>query len=99
MDRRSESRLYVQIPGSYRITGDQPRHMFLSQISASGCRISESLSPLRAGQAIDLHLGQIGPIPAEVRWRDDAQVGVAFVDALDSAVVGFFAAYCGSAEH
>lgn len=94
MDRRRERRLFVDIPGHYTVPGAPPQHMFLSQISVGGCRISEAESPLEPGQAITVHLGQMGPIPAEVRWRDDTHVGVAFITPLDAAIVDFFAAYC-----
>lgn len=98
MERRSESRLAVEIPGYYKISGGPPHNMFLSQISAGGCRITDAESPLETGQAIDVHLGQMGPIPAQVRWRDGAHVGVAFDDALDPEIVGYFAAYCRRAD-
>jgi hypothetical protein len=68
--------------------------MFFSQISTSGCRLTEDDCPLAVGDLIELHLGPVGPIDATVRWTRDGKAGVQFQAALEPAIVDFFAAYC-----
>lgn len=92
MGRRNESRLSVDLPGSY-IRCDRSHAMFFSQISASGCRLTTDDSDLRVGDAIGLYLGPVGPIDGIVRWVSDGCAGVEFGVPLDAAVVGYFAAF------
>lgn len=96
-DRRRESRLFVQVPGTYR-EADGPAHEILfSAISANGCRLSNVEAHLDVGNVIALNLGPIGPLQATIRWRDDTAAGVEFDETLEPAVVEFFAAFCGTA--
>ena len=93
MERRSESRLSVELPGSYHTPGQESRSMFFSQISSKGCRITGYDMQLEAGDAVDLHLGAIGPIPGIVRWAAPKTAGIEFDTALDAAIVSYFTAF------
>lgn len=94
MERRSERRLFVEVPGHYKVPESRSRYIFFSQISAGGCRLTEDDSPLEPGVLIELHLGPVGPLEATVRWKRDGMVGVQFSVPLEDAIVDFFAAYC-----
>ena len=82
------------MPGHYQTPGSRSRYIFFSQISAGGCRLTEEDSPLETGEMIELHLGPVGPLEANVRWKRDNMVGVQFSVPLEPAIVDFFAAYC-----
>lgn len=99
MERRRENRLFVEVPGTYEESCDPTRshHIVFSAISANGCRLNKVAPHIGVGDVIALNLGPIGPIEATVRWRNADQAGVEFRDALDPAIVDFFAAYCGAA--
>jgi hypothetical protein len=99
MDRRSESRLFVEVPGSYHEVGpDGPSHdIVFGAISGGGCRLNKVEPHVAVGDVIALSLGPIGPLEATIRWRRGDQAGVQFHERLDPAIVDFFAAYCGAA--
>lgn len=97
MDRRRENRLFVEVPGSYQETGAALREIVFGAISASGCRLNRVEPHVGVGATIALNLGPIGPLKATIRWRCDEAAGVEFHEALEHAVVDFFAAYCGAA--
>jgi hypothetical protein len=97
MDRRRESRLFVEVPGSYQEDGAQPQDIMFDAISANGCRLNRVAAHLRVGDSVDLHLGPIGPLRATIRWRRDAMAGVEFHEPLEPAIVDYFAAFCGAA--
>lgn len=96
MQRRSESRLSVDLPGSYTARGIS-RAMYFSQISSKGCRVTTDEIDLHIGEAISLYLGPVGPIDGIVRWRSGDRAGIEFEAALDGAVVGYFAAFIDEA--
>lgn len=95
MERRRESRLFVNAPGTYRLAGGEPRTMSFSQISANGCRIVEHGCKLAEGDRIEIALGPVDGVTATVRWCADDMAGVQFDEALDPLIVDFFAAHCG----
>lgn len=97
MDRRRESRLFVEVPGTYDGADATERHIVFAEISANGCRLNKVEPDLGVGDVISLNLGPIGPLTATIRWRREDQAGVEFHEALEPAIVDFFAAYCGPA--
>lgn len=97
LDRRRESRLFVEVPGSYEEAGASLHVIMFSAISANGCRLNHIAPHMRIGDVIALYLGPIGPVKATIRWRGDSSAGVEFHEPLEDAVVDFFATYCGAA--
>lgn len=97
MTRRSESRLFVEVPGSYQAAGTDECHIVFSAISANGCRLNHVEPDVGVGDVIAVNLGPIGPLKATVRWRHESSAGVQFHETLEMAIVDFFAAYCGAA--
>lgn len=97
MNRRRESRLFVEVPGSYQETDTDLREIVFSAISASGCRLNHVEPHVAVGEVIAVNLGPIGPLRATVRWRREDSAGVEFHELLEPAIVDFFAAYCGAA--
>jgi hypothetical protein len=97
LDRRRESRQFVEVPGSYQETGTALREIVFGAISARGCRLNRVEPHVGVGDVIALNLGPIGPLQATIRWRRGEAAGVEFHEALEHAIVDFFAAYCGAA--
>jgi hypothetical protein len=99
MERRRESRLFVEVPGSYQEAGAATREfdILFDQISANGCRLNRVAPHMGVGDVIALHLGPIGPLAGTIRWRRDNTAGVEFHEPLEPAIVDFFAAFCGAA--
>lgn len=97
MDRRRESRLFVEVPGSYQDADAQQCDIVFSAISANGCRLNHVAPHIGIGDVISVNLGPIGPLAATVRWRHESSAGVQFHETLETAIVDFFAAYCGAA--
>ena len=97
MNRRSESRLFVEVPGSYQAGDGGPCHIVFSAISANGCRLNHVEPHIGVGDVVSVNLGPIGPLKATVRWRHESSAGVQFHETLEMAIVDFFAAYCGAA--
>jgi hypothetical protein len=93
MERRTESRLSVDLPGSYQSADGPSRSMFFSQMSSKGCRLQAYDLDLATGDGVELFLGPVGPIAGTVRWAGGNAAGVEFHTALDSAIVGYFAAF------
>jgi hypothetical protein len=97
MERRRESRLFVEVPGSYCEADAAAQDIMFGAISASGCRLNHVAPHLRPGDVIELHLGPIGPLRATIRWHRDGMAGVQFDEQLEPAIVDYFAAFCGAA--
>lgn len=93
MERRSERRLSIDLPGSFRRHNDPLQVMYFSQLSSRGCRMRTEDPALFAGERIELFLGPVGPIDAHVRWIDEARAGVEFAAPVDAAIVGYFVAF------
>lgn len=97
MNRRKESRVYTEVPGTCRAADGFSQSIFISEISPNGCRFADEQFRLAVGDAVELSLGPVGAFTATVRWRNGALVGVQFDTTLHPAIFSHFAAYCRSA--
>lgn len=87
-DNRRETRHVVQVAGRYRSKHGQSRDIWIKDISEFGCRFFDRFSVLEVDSTILVKVGNIGPIPTEVKWRDGSTVGGQFEKALHPSVVG-----------
>lgn len=55
-------------------------------LSESGCRISES-GIAKMGEHVSIKIGTIGPIPATIRWKSEADSGLKFDTPLHTSVL------------
>jgi hypothetical protein len=97
MDKRRESRLFVEVPGSYKAADAEQCDIVFSAISSNGCRLNHVAPDIGVGDIVSVNLGPIGPLKSTVRWRHESSAGVQFHETLEMAIVDFFAAYCGAA--
>ena len=83
---RAQKRHDLQIFGRvFTITGS--RDVAILDLSSDGCRIRDKGAHLTPGARVTLKIGPIGPLTAEVKWRQDAYVGMQFETALYPSVL------------
>lgn len=87
VDLRREQRHMVHVAGRYRPRHGNSRDIWIKDLSEYGCRFFDKFSVLELGKQILVRIDYIGPIPAEVKWRDRSNVGVEFESALHPSVM------------
>ncbi|MBX7496903.1 hypothetical protein K3172_13655 [Qipengyuania sp. 6B39] len=90
-ENRREERFTVQVAGRYRGRHGGSRDIWFKDISEYGCRFFDKFSILEVDSEILVKLGNIGPIPALVKWRDGSTVGAEFDRPLHPSVLGHIA--------
>lgn len=98
MENRREDRHLVQVAGAYRSREGGSRDVWIKDISETGCRFFDKFSILKVGTEVLVKLGNIGPIPAHVRWREDNIVGAEFVTKLHPSVMGHIVEFMSQSE-
>ncbi|WP_171033093.1 PilZ domain-containing protein [Qipengyuania marisflavi] len=86
-NHRREERHHVQVAGHYRARQGGKRDVWIKDISEYGCRFFDKFSVLDDGSNILVRVGNIGPIPAIVRWREGSVVGAQFERPLHPTVL------------
>ena len=86
-EHRREARHNVNVAGRYRARSSGARDVWIKDISEYGCRFFDKFSILETGKPILVRVGQIGPIPAEVKWRKGSVVGAEFETPLHPSVL------------
>ena len=86
-EHRREARHNVNVAGRYRARSSGARDVWIKEISEYGCRFFDKFSILETGKPILVRVGQIGPIPAEVKWRKGSVVGAEFETPLHPSVL------------
>ena len=84
---RGEPRHIVELEGKYRARMGRSRDIWIKDVSQTGCRFFDRYSILDVGATISFRIGSIGPICAEVRWRERSTVGIRFEQPLHPAVL------------
>lgn len=97
-DKRREDRHVVQVAGRYRAKHGQSRDIWIKDVSEYGCRFFDRFSVLEIDSTILVKVGNIGPIPTKVKWRDGSTVGGEFEKPLHPSVVGHIAHAMDSSE-
>jgi hypothetical protein len=77
----------VQVAGRYRARHGGSRDIWIKDISEYGCRFFDKFSILPIDSEILIKVGNIGPIPTEVKWRDGSTVGGQFERPLHPSVL------------
>lgn len=87
-EHRREGRHVVEVAGRYRIRNGNSRDVWIKDISEYGVRFFDKFSVLTIDTEILVKIGNIGPIPTEVRWREGNTVGGRFERPLHPSVLG-----------
>lgn len=86
--------MLAEVAGRYELAGGSARDVYISQISANGCRLGNPYKELRAGEPVQVSLGPVGPLDATVKWANGDHAGVEFHAAIHPAILTYFAGYC-----
>lgn len=86
-DYRREKRFVVQVAGRYRVRNGGSRDIWIKDISEYGCRFYDKFSVLEVDTEILIKVGNIGPIPADVKWREGSTAGAEFDHPLHPSVL------------
>lgn len=92
VQHRTTPRHAIAIIGRVR-TGTGARDVTVLDLSVHGCRFHDRFGHLLEGTAVTIKLGPIGPIDAEVKWREKEHVGIAFASPLHPAVLDHIRAH------
>lgn len=84
---RQQERRIVQVAGRYRNRIGVTKDIWIKDISETGCRFFDKFSVLETGSTILFRVGEIGPISADVKWREKSIVGVKFQQPLHTTVL------------
>ncbi|MBX7483611.1 hypothetical protein [Qipengyuania qiaonensis] len=87
MDHRREARHVVTVAGRYRPRQGGARDVWIKDISEYGCKFFDRFSVLQTNSAILVKVGNVGPIPADVKWRKQHIVGAEFEQPLHPSVL------------
>jgi hypothetical protein len=77
----------VEVVGRYRSRVGVSRDIWIKDISEDGCSFFDKFSLLEVDSTILFRVGPIGPISADVRWREKSTVGVKFGQPLHPSVL------------
>lgn len=78
VEHRREPRHIVRVAGRYRQRMGNTRDIWIKDISEYGCQFFDKFSMLPVGGTVSVRVGNIGPIAAEVKWRNGSTVGAEF---------------------
>ena len=84
---RRETRHTVTVAGRYRARQGGARDVWIKDISEYGCRFFDKFSVLQTEAGILVKVGNVGPIPADVKWRKGHVVGAEFEQPLHPSVL------------
>lgn len=97
-NHRREDRRVVNVAGAYRAQQSGSRDVWIKDVSELGCRFFDKFSILKVETEVLLKLGNIGPLPAHVRWRQGNIVGAEFEQKLHPSVVRHIAGFMSDKE-
>ena len=86
MQTRQAPRHSVSTTGTVRSARGMEWQVSVDDLSPGGCRIDDPGGGLLLGELVKLSIAEIGPIVAEVAWRQSSRVGVEFVRPLSERV-------------
>jgi hypothetical protein len=83
---RVEPRHDITIIGRiYTVSGS--REVTVLDLSERGCRFNDATGSLSSGTRLTIKIGPVGPVEAEVKWREANAVGIAFATPLYPSVM------------
>ena len=94
MDRRSQQRFFTEVLGWAQGTALEKYSVFVSDISARGCRISDHNSHVGVDDRVVLSMAGLEPLAATVRWANKGAAGLEFDEALADEIVLYLASFC-----
>jgi len=84
---RTELRDSVAISGTFQVGDRQIENVLVTDLSAEGCRLQGDSVGVTKAEPMQLWLGDVGPIPARLKWLKQGSIGLGFDTALDEALL------------
>lgn len=84
---RAGPRASVIIPGMCQVGERSVEEVLVTDLSARGCRLRGNSIGVTKTEPVQLWLGDAGPIAAKLKWVKKGSIGLAFVSALDEAIL------------
>ncbi len=98
VDLRREQRFSISAMGRYRKGTGVRFDIAIRDLSEYGCQFADLVGRLVAGDDITVRIGDIGPIPATVKWVVKRQCGIEFDEPLHVSVLEHIIAHGGKNE-
>lgn len=96
MNLRREKRYSISVPGRYRKGTGIRFDIAIKDLSEYGCQFADLVGWVQEGDDITIRVGQIGPLPATVKWIEKRLVGVEFEQPLYPSVLDHIIAQGGA---
>lgn len=98
METRRQKRYSITAQGRYRKGTGVRFNIAIQNLSEQGCQFADLVGRVDVDDEITIRIGEIGPIPAKVKWIDRRNAGVEFDQALHPSVLDHVIAQGGKNE-
>lgn len=85
--QRADERTQVSIEGRCRAGEREVQDVLVLDLGPNGCRLLGLSAGVTKSDPLELWLGDVGPIAAQLRWAKRGSLGVAFDAPLDGALL------------
>nr|WP_298931432.1 PilZ domain-containing protein [uncultured Erythrobacter sp.] len=90
MQTRQVPRKPINLPARYFTGRGSAVDVVLSDLSVGGCRFHAPGSKLMRGLQLQMYVGSSGPHRATVRWIEDGEIGVTFLNPFTDQMIEKF---------
>ena len=87
METRRNKRYSIDADGRYRKGTGVRFNIAIRNLSEKGCHFADLVGRLNVDDEISLRIGDIGPVPAKVKWIEKRTAGVEFEQPLHVSVL------------
>ena len=98
METRKKKRYSISAEGRYRKGTGVRFNIAIQNLSEHGCQFADLVGRIDVGDDITIRIGEIGPIPARVKWIEKRMAGVEFDHPLHPSVLDHVIAQGGKNE-
>jgi hypothetical protein len=84
---RAEGRTAVSIPGRCRAGDRDFQDVLVMDLAAGGCRLLGLSVGVTKNDPLELWLGEVGPVSAQLKWVKRGSLGVEFASPLEDEVL------------
>lgn len=98
METRKKKRYSISAEGRYRKGTGVRFNIAIQNLSEEGCQFADLVGRIDVGDDITIRIGEIGPIPARVKWIERRTAGVEFDHPLHPSVLEHVIAHGGRNE-
>ena len=96
METRRNKRYSIAADGRYRKGTGVRFNVAIRNLSEKGCHFADLVGRLQVNDEITMRIGDIGPVPAKVKWIEKRTAGVEFTEPLHVSVLDHVIAQGGT---